>query len=86
MSISCDRDPKILKDQVTELILIIGNIQAYPVIFNIDPMFKKFMAEEAGLDTDKLVSLAAGLTLKNADGIVTEENCKKFIDNYNLKV
>ena len=80
-----DRTPETLVRQATDFLIIIGNAQALSVILRTDPLFEKFMADECGLDVEKVKDFSSKLNwldlgIKDQDGIVTVDNCRKFLE------
>lgn len=78
------RSPESLMRQARTFLVNIGAASSGPLIFSIDPLFKKFMVEECGVNEETLNDMAtlAGIlssNLKHHDGIVTKENCAKFL-------
>lgn len=72
--------------QAQNFLFNLGNAQGLDMIIAIDPVFAQFMKDECGLDLEllKKVSIAAAeaaSTLKSENGIVTPENCEKFLKN-----
>ncbi|HBI00985.1 MAG TPA: hypothetical protein DDY18_05110 [Flavobacterium sp.] len=79
-----NRTPETLVEQAQMFLLNLGRAQSLDTIFTIDPLFKKFMTEECGLTEEVIfnVSIAASqaaATLTNKNGIITVENCEKFL-------
>lgn len=81
------RSAEALRLQAINFLTNLGAAEGLGFIMTIDPAFAKFMKEQCGLDPEdiKNLSTAASLAsskLKNETGIVTSENCEKFlVDN-----
>lgn len=78
------RTPDELVAQAQLFLLNIGRARGLDMIFQMDPLFKKFMIEECGLTEEAVLNVSkaaaqAASTLTDQNGIITPENCEKFL-------
>lgn len=80
------RSGEVLRNQTEDFLEGLARFRSYGVINKIDPLFEKFLEQECGVNLAKL-NEAIGYAnevaryLTNKNGIVTNENCQKFVDN-----
>ena len=78
--------PEHLCSQVENFLYSLGQSQSMSFILELDPDFGKFLEQECGLNLDLIskiseIAQAAASTLKQQDGIVTVDNCRRWMLN-----
>lgn len=80
-----NRTGKTLAEQASNFLINLGKAQALEYILYRDSEFSEFLKEECRLDVDLVMKISqmAGIAangLVREEGIVTEENCTRWLD------
>ena len=78
------RHPKDLMLQTENFFFNLGAVRGLSTILDIDPLFKKFIKDEIGIDINLIYQMrdaVTKITESLKEEMLTEEECKKFLDN-----